>query len=129
MVQSSSGSVRDDKGLKSANTDDRLLTAHLLVLRSCYVPWRRGVAARTEPIDAEQSRRILQALAEGDWDKNSREVRDAVAALQLSVKFGAPPLKDFPAEPGEKQWAAVAKQWLKENADTYRIHRLTSKSR
>ncbi|HKB37280.1 MAG TPA: hypothetical protein VKD72_12570 [Gemmataceae bacterium] len=115
-----------DKGLKSTDAGDRLLTGYLLVLRSCYVPWRRGVAGKPEPIDAEQSKRILLALAEGDWKKNRQEVRDAVAALQLSVKLGAPPLKGFPPEEGEEQWAAAAKEWLKQHADSYRIHRLTS---
>jgi len=113
-----------EEGLKSTDVDDRLLTAYMLVLRNCYAPWRRGMVGKAEPIDAEQSKRILLALAEGDWKKNRREARDAVAALQLSVKFGAPPLKDFPPEGGEKQWVAAAKQWLKQNAETYRIHQL-----
>jgi hypothetical protein len=113
-----------EQGLKSTDVEDRLLTAYLLVLRNCYAPWRRGSVGKAEPIDAEQSKRILLALAEGDWKKNRREVREAVAALQLSVKFGAPPLKDFPPEGGEEQWVAAAKQWLKQNAETYRIHQL-----
>jgi hypothetical protein len=116
--------VDPEKGLKSAGAEDRLLTAYLLVLRSCYVPWRHGETGKTQPIDAEQSKRILLALAEGDWKKNSQEIGDAVAALQLSVKFGAPAMKDFPIQQGEEQGAAATKQWLKENAETYRIHRL-----
>ena len=113
-----------EEGLKSADVEDCLLTAYMLVLRNCYAPWRRGMVGKAEPIDAAQSKRILLALAEGDWKKNRREVRGAVAALRLSVKFGAPPLKDFPPEAGEEQWVAAAKQWLKQNAETYRIHQL-----
>jgi hypothetical protein len=112
------------QGLKSTDAEDRLVTAYLLVLRHCYVPWRHGETGKAEPIDAEQSKRILLALAEGDWEKNSREVRDAVAALQLAVKFGAPAMKDFPPQPGEEQWPASARGWLKQNAETYHIHRL-----
>jgi len=113
-----------EEGLKSTDREDRLLTAYLLILRNCYVPWRRGLAGKAKPIDAEQSKRILLALAEGDWKNNSPEVRDAVAALQLSVKFGASPLKDFPTAQDHEQWPAAAKQWLKQNAESYRIHRL-----
>jgi hypothetical protein len=112
-----------EQGLKSADAEDRLLTAYLLILRYCYVPWRHGETGKSEPIDAGQSKRILLALAEADWKKNSQELRDAVAALQLSVKFGAPALKDFPLPQSAEQWPA-AKQWLKQNAETYRIHRL-----
>ena len=43
---------------------------------------------------------------------------------ELQQMFGAPPLKDFPTEGGEEQWVAAAKQWLKQNAETYRIHQL-----
>jgi hypothetical protein len=113
-----------EEGLKSADVEDRLLTASMLVLRNCYAPWRRGMVGAAKPIDREQSKRILRALAEGDWKKNRQEVRHAVAALLLSVKFGAPPLKDFPVEKGEEQWTAATKQWLKQNAETYRIHQL-----
>jgi hypothetical protein len=113
-----------EKGLKSAEAEDRLLTAYLLVLRHCYVPFRHGETGKTQPIDAEQSKRILLALAEGDWQKNGQEARDALGALQLAVKFGAPAMKDFPPQRGEEQWAAAAKQWLKQNAETYHIHRL-----
>jgi hypothetical protein len=113
-----------EEGLKSTDVEERLLTAYMLVLRKCYAPWRRGMVGKAAPIDAQQSKRILLALAQGDWKKNRKETRDVVAALQLSVKFGAPPLKDFPLEGGEEQWAAAAKQWLKQNAETYRIHQL-----
>ena len=113
-----------EEGLKSTDVEDRLLTASMLVLRNCYAPWRRGSVGTAKPIDAEQSKRILRALAEGDWKKNRQEVRHAVAALQLAVKFGAPPLKDFPVEKEEEQWTAAAKEWLKQNAETYRIHQL-----
>jgi hypothetical protein len=113
-----------EEGLKSTDVEDRLLTAYMVVLRNCYAPWRRGMVGKAEPIDAAQSQRILLALAEGDWKKNRQEVRDAMAALQLAVKFGAPPLKDFPRAGDEEPWAAAAKQWLKQNAATYRIHQL-----
>lgn len=114
-----------EKGLKSASAEDRLLTAYLLLLRFCYVPWRHGETGKTQPIDAEQSKRILLALAEGDWKKNSQEIGDAMAALHLSVKFGAPAMKDFPPQHDQEQRPEAAKQWLKQNAETYRIHRLS----
>jgi hypothetical protein len=124
-VRRLSGLLEDpEKGLKSRDVEDRLLTASMLVLRNCYAPWRRGSVGTAKPIGAEQSKHILRALAEGDWKKNRQEVRHAIAALQLAVKFGAPPLKDFPPVGGEEQWVAAAKQWLKQNAETYRIHQL-----
>src|SRR5262245_34751212 len=71
-----------EEGLKSRDVEERLWTAYLLILRNCYAPWRRAMVGAAKPIDAEQSKRILLALAEGDWKKNRQEVRDAVAALQ-----------------------------------------------
>jgi hypothetical protein len=113
-----------EKGLNARDEDDRLLTAYLLILRHCYAPWRRGETGKTEPIDAEQSQRILLELAGGDWAKHRLEVRDAVAALQLAVKFGAPMLKDFPPDRADEEWPAATRRWLRENAASYRIHRL-----
>jgi hypothetical protein len=117
------------QGLNSPSAEDRLLTAYLLLLRCSYVPWKQGETGKTEPIEAQQSKRILLSLAEADWDRYTQEVRDAVAALQLSVKFGAPVLKGFPPQQGEKQSSAAAKEWLKQNAETYRIHRLMKDTR
>ena len=118
-----------ERGLNAKDADERLLTAYLLLLRRCYVPWRHGEPGKTQPLDAEQSKLILLALAGADWNKHRLEVRDAVAALQLAVKFGAPVLKDFPPNQADEGWPAAAKQWLKENAASYRIHRLLKGNR
>lgn len=117
-----------EQGLNAKDADDRLLTAYLLLLRSCYVPWRHGETGKVEPLDAAQSKRILLALADGDWSKQRREVRDALAALQLAAKFGAPALQDFPQQADER-WDAAAKEWLKRNAEGYRIHRLLKRDK
>src|SRR5262249_39675227 len=67
--------ARPEQGLKSRDAEDRLLTAHLLALRSIFAPFRFGETGRAEPIDAEQSKLALLALAEADWKKHGREAR------------------------------------------------------
>jgi hypothetical protein len=52
--------------LKSKDAGERALTAEMLVAR--YRAWR-GPNAKTEAIDAGESKLILTALAEADWNK------------------------------------------------------------
>jgi hypothetical protein len=112
-------------GLTSKDVTERVLAAHVLILRSMFAPWRFGETGKAEPIDAEQSKLALKALAEADWDKHSQEVREALKVLQWAGTLGAPPPKDLPLNYAEKEWPAAAKQWLRDNAERYRIHRLS----
>jgi hypothetical protein len=109
-------------GLKSKDAGERTLTAGLLVVR-----YRTATVAnaKTEPIDAGESKLILKALAEGDWSKPMAQdtitPQTAFARLNLTEKDGFV----FRAGPGTPPTAYqdVAKAWLKQHADTYRIRR------
>lgn len=121
--------ARPKEGLKSKNPADRVLTAHVLVLRSMFAPFRYGETGKAEPIDAEESKLAMLALAEADWDKHGREVKEALNWLQWAEKHGAPAPKNLPLNQADKDWPAAARQWLRENAESYRIHRLFKDNR
>ena len=112
-------------GFKSKDADDHFLTAALLVTR--YRMRRVGGADKTEPIDAEQSKQILQALADADWAPKvggpfgfRLTPQSVFFRLGLTPKDGWTQPKDF------NQTADEAKKWLKDNADKYRIERFVA---
>jgi hypothetical protein len=114
-------------GLKAKSADDRFVTAAMLVTR--YRTQRSG-AAKTEPIDAEQSKQILLTLADADWTPPKVGVIGRAAIplnaqglffqLGLTEKDGWSVPKDASAIPDE------AKKWLKSNAEKYRIERFVA---
>jgi len=83
-----------------------------------------------KPIDAEQSKLIMLALAEADWDRPAEQVevspRYAVNLIgEAARQSGVPLPKSFPANTGDlKKDAAARKQWLQDNAESYRIQQL-----
>jgi hypothetical protein len=110
-------------GLKAKERDDRFTTAGLLILRY------RAVfgADKTEPIDAEQSKLILQALAEADWKPEGPRVptqeRTQMTPAALFQLVG-PAAKDGWTPPANfQEFTTAAQKWLKEHAATYRIQR------
>jgi hypothetical protein len=109
----------DDK-LTSKDREERCLTACFLLSR--YRP-RFGADPRTEPIAAEQSKRILAALADGDWDRplvrNQPAPAYAFDLLGLTEKDGWRRRDDFHS----KEYATKARAWLQEFRDEYRIQR------
>jgi hypothetical protein len=106
--------------LKAKDAEDRFLAAAMLLVR--YTT-RKSPSARTEPIDAEQSKRIIQALAGADWTPSTDVMQlsplTVLHRLRLTDKDGwaPPPAKD------PKAYAAYAQQWLKDHADSYRIQK------
>jgi hypothetical protein len=112
-----------DAALKGDNAEDRFLTAGMLVAR--YTT-RASANAKTEPIEAEQSKRILQALASADWTPTN----DLTQLSPLMV-LGRLPLTDKddwspPSRQDAKAYAAYAQKWVKDHADTYRIQRFVA---
>ena len=110
-------------GLEAKEKEDRLLTAGMLV---AHYRQRRPVAGepKTQPINAEQSKKILQTLADADW--NARPARPGpfqmtpqiiFSQLNLTAADGWTPPKDF------NQFPEKAKEWCKDNADKYVIQR------
>jgi hypothetical protein len=105
-------------GLRSKEADDRLLTAALLVgryRRPCYGP------TRAEPIDAAQSRLILEALADADWTR--RDPQTSVTAPDTFFRLGLTKQDGWEHTPGGDV-AAAARKWLRDHAATYRIQKI-----
>jgi hypothetical protein len=107
-----------DAALKSKDAEERFLAAGMLVAR--YTA-RRSPNAKTEPIDAEQSKRILEALAAADWaptnDFTKLSPQMVLGRLPLTDKDGWAPPRD------PKTYPAYAQQWVKDHAATYRIQK------
>jgi hypothetical protein len=109
-------------GLTGKEADDRFLTAAMLLVR--YKMPRLGQDnAKTEKIDAEESKQILLALADADWNAQPKgpglQLNPLMAFQQLGLteKDGFTPPKDF------NEFPKLAKKWLKDNADKYRVER------
>jgi len=107
--------VDTDAGLKSEDATDRLLTVGLLLSRYRSTKFGSG-ATKSEPIDAAQSKQILEALSKADWTQ--REPLTYFYSLGLTPQDGWTPPKDA------KEQATAAQKWLKDNAAKYRIQKL-----
>ncbi len=114
-------------GLKSKSADERALTASMLVIR--YNTAHAGQTKR-ESIDADESKLILNALADGDWTKgndlNDLSPQWGFSRLGLTDKDGWNARGPFTA-PNDYQDAAKA--WLKGHADSYRIQRFVDEKK
>lgn len=111
-----------DVSLKSQEAAERLLIADMLVTRYRL---QEFLKPKIEPIAAEQSRLILLALAEADWTKAPIHTRHPLRTfnrLGLGEKDGWKEWKDL-EKVSQQQLSDQARQWLKANAGTYRIHR------
>jgi hypothetical protein len=113
-------------GLKSKDATERLETASMLIARYRV---QRVPEAKSEPIDAEESRLILQALVDADWKKPVKftEASPLMAFGMLNLQ---------PADgwnPGEfrnpNDYPDAAQKWLKENAKTFRIQRFVNEKK
>jgi len=112
-------------GLKSKAAEDRLLTAGLLISR---YRTQRGDGQKTEQIDAEESKLILQTLAEADWQpKNVRF--GTMTAQALFFQLGLTPDDGWQQPKDFTKLADEAKKWCKDNAGKYRIKRFVSDSK
>jgi predicted Zn-dependent protease len=110
-----------DEGLRSRDAEDRLLTAALLIFRFRTARYAYSGAPRTEPVDAERSRRILGVLAEGPFaDKAARE---PTGRLTLFLRLGLTEADGWTPPEDLHGIAAAAEKWLSDNAATYRIRR------
>jgi hypothetical protein len=109
------------KSLQARDPADRLDTAGMLV-------WRYRVQRydnqKTEPIDAEESKLILDVLAEVEWNWYPRDPQ-AVAANRVFEWLA--PLEGMKApaerENFEANFTRAAKEWLRANRERHRIQR------
>jgi hypothetical protein len=116
-----------EAGLKAREAEDRLLTAAMLVNRYRI---QRTPEAKQEPIDAEQSRLILKALADADWNA---PVGGPVigpgfrlTAQQVFFQLGLTPADGWTPPKDARQIPEEARRWLQANATTYRIKRFVN---
>lgn len=106
--------------LGAADAAERYETAAMLLTR--YRTARGD--GKTEPLGAEESKRLLTALAEADWNTRrpgafQMNPQGLFANLGLTAKDGWTPPTDF------RQFPQAAKKWLADHAGTYRIQRYT----
>jgi hypothetical protein len=109
--------------LKSKNAEDRGTTAAMLLLRYRSPGFGRLRPTKTEPISVEESKLILEALAEADWSKQIR-FNTAYSYQQLFLLLGLTKDDGWTHPQTFPNFPEVAKKWLKENAGKYRIQRL-----
>ena len=119
------------EGLTARETDDRLLTAALLVKRyrsaastQTRVLWG---TLNTEPIDATESRLILSALAESEL--TTRHSEADVSALGVFGQLGLGPADGWEQSFDRTKIAEQARAWLKKYASTYRVQQVLPWSR
>ena len=110
--------------LKGQNNDDRFLTAAMLIAR--YRTPKPG-EMKTEPIDAEQSKLILQALADADWNAKPKP-GIGFGGFQMTpqaifFRLNLTPQDGWMQPMDAKAIPDAAKQWLKDSTEKYQIQR------
>jgi hypothetical protein len=108
-------------GLKSRDAADRQLTAALLLYRYRTPMVVYTGKPKTEPIDAEQSRLILAAIAEGDWSVDVGPAQ--ITSLSLFLRLGLTEQDDWAQPRKLEDWPAAAQKWLHKHAARYRIQK------
>lgn len=110
-----------EAGLQAKDQADRLLTATMLIFRYRTARYVYAGKPTTAPIEANQSRRILAALAEADWKEEEAPLElspfSLFTRLDLTPEDGWNPPASVPGQ------IAAAKKWLRENGSTYRIQK------
>jgi hypothetical protein len=111
--------------LKAKDAEERLLAAAVLIEK---YRTSRGPNPKLEPIDAAESKQILQALVDADWTANLdlRSMRPNLT--RLFQRLGVTKNDGFAPAAGETYQAAV-QTWLRENAQTYRIQRYAAEEK
>ncbi|MBI3410962.1 MAG: hypothetical protein HY040_21720 [Planctomycetes bacterium] len=106
--------------LQADNAQDRVDAAAILIAK-----YRdpRFAGGKTVAIPAEESKLILKALLDGNWDRSGRLTGqgswDLFMQLGVSDKDGW----KFPPKANLEQLHDAAKDWLKKHADRYQIQR------
>lgn len=111
-------------GLKAKSDDDRFLTAAMLVVR--YRTQPIGGTGKTEPIDAGQSKLILEALADADWNPKAGPGGFRLTPQWAFASLGLKPEDGWKQPQDPNKTADEAKQWLKDNAGKFRIERFVA---
>lgn len=107
--------------LKSQDDKIRVQAATLLIAKYRQPPFGRKF--KQVPVDAEENKLILNALANADWSKynNYSLLLQAVDLLGLTPKDGFVRPKRITSP---KDYPNAVRNWLKTHANTYRMKRL-----
>jgi hypothetical protein len=114
--------------LKDGAPADRAFAAVMLVEKYCSVPpamRAKGMIVQ-EPIDAEESKLILEALSQLEWNKpdaNGLMLQTAFYRLGLQAKDGWTQPKFQQGQDFSKAMGEAAAKWLKANTEKYVIQR------
>jgi hypothetical protein len=127
------------KALKAEKADARMKAASVLVSRYRRPPAYDGKQYEQKAIPAEESKLILQALADADWElwdkpQQPNEVRDYTLnpgnlLAQLQVHTGAPGKGNFPQvkqQPGQgynAAYKAAFDSWMAGNGKDFEVKR------
>jgi hypothetical protein len=108
--------------LKSKDAKDQFTTAAMLIARYRTVKGPIKGTPRQEPIDAEESKLILRALAEADWAARPTTPGEPTPQV-LFNRLGVTEKDGWVRPKNIKEMPTAAKKWLTENVDKYRIQR------
>lgn len=117
------------KGLRSEDRFDRLAAASMLVQE-----YRGRYSRKTQPIDPEESKLILKALRDADWDQTAYQYiyqanpQNLLSRLGINRNVGFNPPRYTGRTREEYQayrqvYAQYAKNWIEKNLDNFRIER------
>ena len=116
--------------LKSKDAADRAFAATTLVQKYRQMPpTYDGKPARTEPVPAEESKLILKAIGEMEWNTPFNVQTGTMPPQNLFFMLGVTPEDGWkqPAFNGQGDFNKVMQEaihnWLKANGDKYRIQR------
>lgn len=126
------------KALKAKEADDKLRAA--VVLMTKYGRWPQGFQGPGQPerkaIPAEESKLILKALADADWEKWDKQqqqpdpnmdwtMNPANVLGMMQVYPGQKGFPQFQAQPGQyySAYKAAFKDWLDGNGKDFEIQR------
>src|SRR5205823_788591 len=110
------------KGLKDTDSENRFLTAALLLAR--YRNAHPG--ARQVEIPAEESKLILTALAEANWKEQNWRL-GSLMPQPTFLRLGLTDKDGWKLTGGD--FSSAAKEWLRTHGAKYRIKRFTIPSK
>lgn len=117
-------------GLKAKDAADRQLAAHVLVQKYRMYPPNAGPKQpKQEDIPAEESKLILQTMAEMDWNKFDPQGGASVQNMfgLLGVQQGQHGFNPPKFQPGQNDYAKVyaeyVMKWIKDNSDKYHVQK------
>jgi hypothetical protein len=117
--------------LKAKNADERFVMAAMLVEQFRTDKLGSKNEPKEEMIDAAQSKLILSAIRDADWAPPGQQPRIGMPLIPQSVfgRLGLKPEDNWTPPVAGGDYVAAAQQWLKDNAETYRIKKFVTESK